>query len=128
MNLRSKPKPSTNDPVLSARWHAETLHRGARCLKCGGKRRLQAHHAVPQQAVKSFAKTLRLSVEETQRILWDGRNGVPVCERCHERHTLAVERIPRVRLPLAAFAFARTLDGMTPGRESMMVRLEREYP
>lgn len=115
------------DKALAAAWHAAVVHRGARCLLCGGRRHLQGHHVIAQQAIRSHAKTLRLSAGETQALLWDVRNGVALCERCHERHTTAYCRVPRYLLPALVYAFVQALDEQT-GHQAMLERLRREYP
>lgn len=61
-------------------------------------------------------------------MLWDPRVGVALCERCHRRHDLAVERIPRRALPLGVFEFASELDALVAPRTPMRLRLEGEYP
>lgn len=43
-------------------------------------------------------------------LLWDPANGATVCEKAHERHTKALERIPRARLPIRCVRFA-TVNG-----------------
>jgi cytochrome c553 len=60
----------------------------------------------------------------------DVRNGVALCERCHERHTLAVRRVPRYLLPAGVFAFIHELDALAwpPRTQPLMSRLRQEYP
>lgn len=72
---------------------------------------LQAHHVITQQQLKR---------RKLHHLLWDTDNGVPVCERAHRRHTLAVERISRDLLPAGALAFAE--------RNELTHVLERSYP
>ena len=117
------------DLELAGRWYRVVVNRGAVCAACGGRQRLQAHHVIPQQVLRRYAAEMRLSVAETQAILWDVRNGIALCVRCHERHTNAVVRFPRARLPKLVWAFAQELDGRywPVSRQPMQMRLEREY-
>jgi hypothetical protein len=126
--MRSRRRRRDIDPELAAAWKAAVVHRGSRCLMCGGRAELQAHHVIGQQVLRRYARELKLKRATAQRVLWDRRNGVPVCRRCHERHTCAYVRIPRARLPNFVFAYVAELDARTPGREPMLVRLEDEYP
>jgi hypothetical protein len=125
--VRTRRRARGTDPALAAAWHAAVVHRGARCLVCGVRGRLEGHHVLSQQAIRSYARTLRLSTAETQRILWDSRNGVAVCVGCHARHTNAVERVSRRLLPAFVFAFVEELDKKT-GHQALLERVRREYP
>lgn len=58
---------------------------------------LQAHHVVTQQQLRQHGFAA---------LLWDPNNGATVCEKAHERHTKALERIPRDRLPARCLRFA----------------------
>lgn len=60
---------------------------------------IQAHHVVTQQQLRHAGR---------DDLLWTIWNGAAVCELAHRRHTLAVERIPRDRLPLRCTIFAET--------------------
>lgn len=57
----------------------------------------EAHHVVTQQQLR---KAGRLD------LLWDPRNGATVCELAHRRHTRAIKRIRRDRLPARCIRFA----------------------
>lgn len=59
---------------------------------------LQAHHVIQQQTLRKW---------NLFKELWDPRVGMTVCERVHERHTLAVERIPLNAIPGRCLRFAR---------------------
>ena len=73
-----------------------------RCAVCGYEGVfLQAHHVIEQKRIRKLGP----------EVLWDSRNGLAVCcepapNRCHERHTLAVKRIPREALRPENLAFA----------------------
>lgn len=124
--LRSRPKPSTNDPILSGAWFRAVVHRKAVCVVCGRKAR-QGHHVADQQWIRSAARTLRLTDPQTQALLWDVRNGAALCVTCHELHTSGAKRIPRRKLPASAILFVEDLDRRL-GTEQVMVKLERAYP
>lgn len=53
-------------------------------------------------------------------LLWDPRNGIPVCERCHSAHTGAKKRIPLSVIPAPALDFAAEIG--------LDWRVERDYP
>jgi hypothetical protein len=55
---------------------------------------LQAHHVVPQQAIRRAAVELGLDDRQLASLITDPRNGVAVCRRHHDRHTLARRRLP----------------------------------
>lgn len=112
--MRRKPKPSKTDPALaSAWWRAVTKDAKGKtrpCIVCGLKRRIQGHHVLDQQVIEDFALGAGLSDAETQTLLWDPDNGVPVCAwPCHARHTSAMARISFAKLPARAIAFAERL-------------------
>lgn len=125
--MKTRPRRRGTDPELAAAWHRAVVHRGARCLVCGGRTHLQGHHVISQQAIRSHARSLRLKPAETQRLLWDSRNGVALCSPCHDRHTSAFRRVPRRLLPAFVYAFVDVLDAQT-GHSAMLERLRREYP
>jgi hypothetical protein len=58
---------------------------------------LQAHHVITQGHLRKHG---------LEGALWDVRNGLCCCEGAHRRHTLAVERIRRDRLPAETVGFA----------------------
>lgn len=64
---------------------------------------MQAHHLLEQQWLKRWAPAY----------LWDVRIGLGVCRWHHGRHTDAVQRIPRLLIPPAAFACADEIDRET---------------
>lgn len=68
---------------------------GRKCVVCG-RRAVQGHHAVERSVILSAR---HLTQQERELLAYDARQGVPVCVRCHERHTLAVARIPFECLP-----------------------------
>lgn len=125
--IRPRLHPSTNDPALSGAWFKAVVFRGAVCIVCGDKKTLQGHHVISQRAIKDLAKELRWSNEKLQAVLWDRRNGVPLCSRCHERHESAYRRIPRYLLPSSVYRFVHEIDDAA-GREVFLARLYREYP
>lgn len=90
------------------------------CVVCGKNRReareagtrLQAHHGVPQAALRA---------RKLHYLLWDPRNAVPACEEpCHRRHSSRKRRILQSELPESVFEFAREFD--------LERELGKEYP
>lgn len=102
-------------PEAHAWWLA--VVKGKPCAVCGRPDRVQGHHVISQQTLRKVASERGLDVSA---VLWDERNGIPVCESEHSAHTSAKKRIPRSCLPLAAFQFAAEL-GLT-------WLIERDYP
>lgn len=98
-----------------------------RCACCGRVARhpridLDAHHVTPKETLKRLERERRLPPGS---LVWDPANGMPLCsdareQRCHARHTLAVKRVPRSRVPAPALRFAEGL-GLTH-------IIERHYP
>lgn len=72
---------------------------------------LQAHHILTQQQLRKHG---------LKHLLWDTRNGLPLCDRAHDRHHSAHERIPRDLLPAGALQFAEEVG--------LMHLIERYYP
>lgn len=87
-----------------------------------------AHHVIPKQSLRKLVSTRARQdgLGQTERreflgrILWDVRNGVAVSRVVHDRHTKAVERIPRSALPKCAIEFAQELG--------LLWMIERDYP
>jgi 5-methylcytosine-specific restriction endonuclease McrA len=102
-------------PLARAWW--EAVAKGKSCAVCGRPDRVQGHHVVARQVLRRMAKRYGYDL---LRLLWDPRNGVAVCERCHDAHTTARRRIPRWAIPASAFAFA--------AEYGLSYVLEREYP
>lgn len=63
---------------------------------CSGD--VQAHHVVTQQQLRKA---------DRDDLLWDPNNGMAICDRAHDRHHSAHERIPLARVPRRCIAFAR---------------------
>lgn len=76
---------------------------GRRCLVCNLRRASQAHHVVPAQRIR---KADHLDQEERDALEFDARNGLPICEPCHQGHELASARIPYSRLKSQHLAWA----------------------
>lgn len=71
---------------------------------------LQAHHVISQQKLRHYALGSGLTDEEADVIAWDPANGLAVCRRHHDRHTLATKRLPLYALEVRNIAFAARLD------------------
>lgn len=107
-----RPQP-IEGPLTPGAWRAEVWRLdGGRCVGCGEEVPLdadlwvwQAHHALPKQ---------RLRRAGLHHLVWDPRNGVTLCKRCHERHESAISRIPGAKLPRRVFAFVLELGTWAP--------------
>jgi hypothetical protein len=126
----SRRRVGATDSELAGAWIASVAPSGARCAVCGARRQIQGHHVLSQQVLRHLAQENGLNLAERERLRWDPRNGLAVCQRHHDHHTLAVRRIPRSALPASVFEFADELDGRYygGGRAPMRSRLDREYP
>jgi hypothetical protein len=83
----------------NARWE-DPDHTKPRWCAVGGEgcgQDLQVHHIVPKRILKQ---------ESLQESIWDDRNALVLCKRCHERHELAVMRVRKDLLPPASIVFA----------------------
>lgn len=80
---------------------------------------VQGHHLIAQQWLEAWADAY----------LWDVRLGLGVCRWHHDRHEHAVQRIPRLLVPAAAFACADEIDAGT-GAHPARCQLEDDdvYP
>lgn len=65
--------------------------------------RLEAHHVVPQEWLRKNYR--QFGPYMLANLLWDSRNGLPLCARHHRRHTLAMNRVPLSVLPPATCEF-----------------------
>lgn len=126
--LKARPKPRLTDREAALAWFVAVTRRKG-CVVCKKRTGLQAHHVVAQNVLKNefphgaiFAAgrwtplDRWTAIDESdpvrtlQQLLWDPRNGVPVCtEPCHRRHTDHVALIPAASLSAAALRFAAEL-------------------
>jgi hypothetical protein len=67
------------------------------CRRCGSTKNVEGHHVIPRRILR----TLGLGW-----LIWDRRNRLPLCARCHGRHEMRVAPIPAELLPLSAWEFA----------------------
>lgn len=79
------------------------------CVQCGSRINIEGHHVVAKQEIKRVARSARWEFDREQDALWDVRNGMPLCSRCHQQHETAFRRVPRRLVPAAAVEFAREL-------------------
>lgn len=97
------------------------------CAVCGATR-AQGHHLIPQQRLRRVAEDTGLDFE---RIRWDARNRLPLCERHHaamhsRAHPLSLELVLR-EVP-KFLQFVRELDrAYGDGRDPVMAFVERTY-
>jgi len=99
--------------VTRAEWRALPPLRDRRCVACGSRNlRRERHHVIREQVVRRAGGSV-----------FDARNRVLLCWRCHAEHTNRAQKIALACLPDSAFEFARELLG--PGRAYNLLR--REY-
>ena len=72
---------------------------------------MQPHHVVSKQALKR---------RHLYKLLWDVRNGVCLCERCHRRHEARIAPVPYELLPPQCIEFAQQIN--------LLWLLEQRYP
>jgi 5-methylcytosine-specific restriction endonuclease McrA len=58
------------------------------CAVCGAAGAFDAHHVVSKQRIKRLSPPTTL-----QQLLYDPRNALRLCERCHSRYTNRVMKI-----------------------------------
>lgn len=73
---------------------------------CTRGQRLQAHHVIPKAILRDRVAA-DWSEDEREALLWDPRNGVPVCRKHHHLLTIAFRALPPGRVPLVTMTFAR---------------------
>lgn len=101
---------SLQEKLEASVWREDVLRStDGRCAVTGVSSRdihvgyIECHHVLSRQQLRRHGHGDKV---------WDARNGIPLAPRVHERHTLAVERVPRASLPVAAEEFAAEL-GLT---------------
>ena len=115
---RSELKPRTKripgkqerDEASERFWHAVTGGK-ARCVMCGSRRHLDAHHALPKQAIKRIIRSWELSPHDYWRLVYAPEVGVAACEDCHASHTAKLPPIPASKIPASVFAFVERTFG-----------------
>lgn len=91
----------------------ETLIRSNGCpVRDDGDHRgdLEAHHVIPKQAIRRWARDHDVDAAGYAAALWDPANGLAVCGRHHDRHTRATRRLPVSAIPTTARSFAVALE------------------
>jgi hypothetical protein len=75
--------------------------------------RRDAHHVLPARYIRRYVRSLRLPAEEAFKLLvsllYDPRNGICLCRRCHDKHETGFRRVPRALIPTKAVQFAREI-------------------
>ena len=99
---------------LREAWKGAT---GTVCEACGAEAsatvRIEGHHVIRQQLIKGVSAWAKWPGEHRLRMLWDLRNKLDLCERCHVRHH---RRLPALKWSLivekaaAAIEFAKQVD------------------
>jgi hypothetical protein len=93
---------------------------GSICAVCEQAPAVQGHHIIRAEVLRREARRLDYEMHD---VMWDRRNRLPVCQRCHERHhnrSRPIRREVLLRVARWVFDFAHEL-GLEPA-------LEREYP
>jgi hypothetical protein len=108
---RSRPRRNGDKVAAQKWWDAVQAKTGGRCWVNPNVAASDSHHVIEKQTLKR---------RNLDHAVWDPRNGIPLSRRVHERHSTAVERIPRSVLPAEAFEFAAEFG--------LMDVLERRYP
>lgn len=83
--------------------------RSKRCAICGA-RQVQGHHILRQQDLRRAAQALDL---EFERLRWDDRNRLPLCEKCHGLHHARQRPVPLqvlIKHAPKVFQMARELE------------------
>lgn len=75
-------------------------HKRTKCRRCMFKKAAQSHHVVYAQEV------VRRGAD-----VWDLRNCMPLCQRCHEQHHTRTSPVPLLMLSDANIAFAFEILG-----------------
>jgi hypothetical protein len=110
--FKRKPKPSTTDLIAAAHWYAlvafDERGRPRPCCQCGKvTRRVQGHHVLTQQILRTAA--WRLGLDWETQLRWRVENGAPVCPEDHEAHTNGSRRLSKSKLPRSAVKFAERI-------------------
>jgi len=93
--LKARRRPAVGTVEQREMFKLQVCHPGAVCAvvddgPCEGE--LQSHHVVSQQWLrKRFAEFGPVGLA---LMLWEPANGMPLCRRHHDRHTLATRRVP----------------------------------
>lgn len=85
LKRKSPPKESALAKRLRRRWGSMV---GEKCASCGRTTkqgaRIEGHHVVRKELIKVRAREQKWTDEERDRRLWDLRNKLDLCERCHK--------------------------------------------
>lgn len=109
---------------LALRFHDEALRFAPYCESCWSTQDLEVHHVIRQQFIRSQLR--KLGLEHMLAALWDVRNALVLCAKCHANHTTRHKPVHRSRLRTAHYEFAREWDKRV-GTEAFTVQLEA-YP
>lgn len=76
------------EPLSDEEWEQRGLFAGAAmkqrcCAVCGQGGQFDAHHVVEKQYLK-----------KNKLPLWDERNALRLCTRCHHQHTVRSKKVP----------------------------------
>lgn len=117
------------DAAAHAEWKRKVTR--LRCARCAARgrehdadNRRDPHHILPARYLRRYVRGLRLPADEARvllrSLLYDPRNGMCLCRKCHENHENASHSVLREMIPAKAWQFAEELG--------MAHVLERLYP
>jgi hypothetical protein len=85
LRRKSPPKESALAKRLRRRWGTMV---GEKCANCDRTTkegaRIEGHHVVRKELIKGRAREQKWTQDELDRRLWDLRNKLDLCERCHK--------------------------------------------
>lgn len=124
---RLRPKPKPQGRVKAGKdWSAGRKGPCGVCAPMRRRRPRQAHHVLPQRAIRDYVVELRLPLPDgrklLKKLLTDKRNRMWLCVDCHAGYEHGNLTIYREMTPVSAWDFARELG------ERYVARLERMYP
>jgi hypothetical protein len=130
LKRQSKPLRQAKAKVID-RIASEAWAKGARakaCAVCRARKGaiIRGHHIVYQQELRRIAVDLEIDLE---RLRWDDRNRLSLCDRCHERHHNGSRPVSGAVLHKHApkvFQFAAEIDRQY-GHAKVASFLERKY-
>jgi hypothetical protein len=114
MGLMGRKRESKAGKEARLRFYEQVLGKGGCWLKtitpheCDGP--IDPCHLLPKQRLKNIAKQRGYTDDETLRLVWDERNGVPGCRAFHHKLDNGFMRVYWSQIPMDAYAFAHDWD------------------
>jgi hypothetical protein len=85
-------------------------------------------HIIAKQGLKTEANLSRLSDEDTLGLVWDSRNGIPICRAYHHKLDNGFIRIYQPELPESVFDFIADWGPALSNPSALQSRLDNHYP